>query len=361
MWPEDQRPGEQSQGHPGHQQPQPPNPQGPAPGYGYPQQPQPPQQPGFGPPAYGQPGYGQPGYGHQPAYGQQPVYGQYPGFGPAPQWGAPVPPPAPPGPGSRRGPVIGLAIAAAVVLLAGAAGAAVLLGGHDGQRTVANPNSSATATSAPSAESSGSDATAPNDGFNGDPHSSNAGTKPVVPGWKAVARGDRQVAFDIPQDWTALSSGTDIGFEDPNGNPEVEMGGPAEYKQNWCQDNSLAAAGTKGAVGAKSVQDAAETQAASWAYYGFTDLKSGKKGTLRATKPVPFTNGHGIKGYAASATETGVRRTNPCSTDGAAYAVAWVGADNTLTVWVLYTATGVPGQVPASTITAMENSIRQIQ
>ena len=44
--------------------------------------------------------------------------------------------------------------------------------------------------------------------------------KPVVPGWKVVRRGERNVAFDVPPDWTVDSEGMSVGFEDDKGNPQ---------------------------------------------------------------------------------------------------------------------------------------------
>ena len=177
-----------------------------------------------------------------------------------------------------------------------------------------------------------------NDDGTGDLHGGGSATvQPVVPGWQAVPRGDRAVAFDVPKDWKLDPQSTDIGFNDAKGNPAVLMGGPAEESKYSCGGTARAAAGTKGGKNAKSLQAAAEAEAENWAYFAFTDLTKNPKPLPHLNKAVPFTNSHGIKGYAASATETGEPNTGKCASNGAAYAVAWPGADNQLTIWVMYT------------------------
>lgn len=362
MWPGEQQPdGRQNPQGPAPQQqnafgppsPQGPPPQGPPPQgggpygqqpYGYPQQPGYPQAPGTPPPSgYGQPQYGQP---------QQP-YGYPQGYGQPQQPHSPWAPA--PSPGNRRGLVIGVSAAVAVVLVA-AGVTALLLNRGSGNTPVASGSSSPSAPASPagSAPASADDGT-------GDLHGGGSATvQPVVPGWQAVPRGDRAVAFDVPKDWKLDPQSTDIGFNDAKGNPAVLMGGPAEESKYSCGGTARAAAGTKGGKNAKSLQAAAEAEAENWAYFAFTDLTKNPKPLPHLNKAVPFTNSHGIKGYAASATETGEPNTGKCASNGAAYAVAWPGADNQLTIWVMYTATGVPGEVPAQTIRTMEESIRQI-
>ncbi|WP_269857246.1 hypothetical protein [Streptomyces sp. RPT161] len=358
MWPGEQQPGGQPdpQGAPadarsGGQQPG----HGQAGAFGPPSGFGPP--PGGQPPAFGQPtaaGPGQPPYPPPQAFGyeqQPPGFGQVP-----PQWQQPGPPTLPPQPPNRRRTTIGIAVAAAVVLIAAGVGVAMGLrdGGGDTTTNAASPTPSAAVSAAPS---NAAPSAPPEAGPRGD----GSNVQPVVPGWQAVVRADRKVAFDVPQGWTVKQQDVLIGFEDEKGNPAVGMGAPAIYKENYCGGNTnAAAAGTKGAEGAKSVQDAAENQAQAWAYYGFNDMKSKQKGTLKSTSATPFSNSHGINGYLASATETNVPKTNQCATDGAAYAIAWVGHNSQLTVFVLYTSTGVPSEVPSQTIKTIEGSIRQI-
>ncbi len=365
MWPGEQQPGGQpdpqgapADARPGGQHPGFGEPAafGPAGGFG------PPPGEGFGqPPAFGQPAApGQPQPPGQPPYGPPQGFGyeqQQPGFGQAPtQWQQPGPPAVPPQPPNRRRTTIGVAIAAAVVLIAAGVGVAMGLNDGGGGTTTSAPSPTPSATVSASPASA-----APSAPPEAGPRGDGSDVQPVVAGWQVVVRADRKVAFDVPQGWTIKQQDEIIGFEDEKGNPAVGMGAPAIYKENYCGGNTnAAAAGTKGAEGAKSVQDAAENQAQAWAYYGFNDMKSKQKGTLKYTPAAPFSNSHGIKGYSASATETNVPRTNQCATDGAAHAVAWVGHNSQLTVFVLYTNTGVPTEIPSQTITKIEDSIRQI-
>lgn len=324
----------------------PPAPPQPQPGYGHPH-------PGYGQPAPGQPAYPPPGYGQpQPGYAQPP-------YGRPPQQWASAKPPGGPGTGNRR--TIGIAIATAVVLVAaGVTAVVVTRGGKDDGKHQAGPSASvSTGQDVASPEPSQSAAGAPGGDEEG-PRGSGA-VQPVVAGWQAVARGDRHVAFDVPPGWQVQDPSEFIGFEDEKGDPAITVGGAAEYKENWCgQDTSLASAGSKGDVDAKSLQSSVENAAASTAYYAFNDLKHKAKGKLTYTKAKPFSNSHGIKGYLSSARETGVPRTGKCVTDGVAYAIAWSGTDNVLTEWVLWASTGVSGALPAKTVEEIEQSIRQI-
>lgn len=140
-------PGSPGPDYPGPGQGQPPGPPGygpPAqPGYGQPAQPGygQPAQPSYGQPAqpsYGassQPGYGQPSHGasSQPGYGQpaQPGYGPgHPGYSPGgAMFGGPTPP-------KNRAPlIVGIAVAAVVVLVGGFFLVRSLVGGGTGENT----------------------------------------------------------------------------------------------------------------------------------------------------------------------------------------------------------------------------------
>lgn len=368
MWPGDQQSGGQQypQGNPPQQA------QGP---YG---QPNPYAQPGYQPSGYQQPGYQQPEYPQTQPYGTQNPYAQpvghpqqQPAGYPGPQpWGPPTPgaPDGPP-PGDRRNLTIGIAITAALAVIAAVViGAVVLTGGDDDTKdeakdpTPAPTTTTATPTPAPTttapAVGGGSD-----DSPRGAPDS--VDIKPVVPGWQVVKRGERNVAFDVPPDWSLDSEGTTIGFEDKDGNPAVAMGAPAYYKHDWCTTGDSTAdrgaAGSKGANGAKSIRNAAEVQAEAWAYWAY---QSDGKGTFsKAQRSRPFQNSYGITGWQAQASATGIPRTSKCSSDGAAYTVAWVDptqSDPTkrLVVWVLYCDRGVADELPESTIEKIKSSIR---
>ncbi|MFF7194529.1 hypothetical protein ACFZAM_12540 [Streptomyces sp. NPDC008079] len=352
----------------------------PAPPYG-----QPPSGPGQAAPPnqsaaptqpYGQPGYGTPSPYSQPGYGQQP-----PGGYPTPQnWGPPVPG-GPGGPGGqppqrdRKGLTVGIAITAAVAVIAAVVVGAVYLTGDDKKKTDAkdgSPTASApqSPTGTPSTTAPTSTATGGNadtgDSPRGDPAALDV--KPVIPGWKVVIRSERNVAFDVPPDWSVDSEGMTIGFEDKNGDPAVAMSAPAYYKKDWCKNGNSsadrAAVGTKGANGAKSVRNAAEVQAVSWAYWAYQDNGKGTFSKVQNSKA--FHNAHGISGWQASATAANIPKSSKCSADGAAYTVAWSDPTQTdaakkLVVWVLYADRGVPDQLSDSVIDKIKSTIRPLK
>ncbi|WP_225849711.1 hypothetical protein [Streptomyces sp. HPF1205] len=380
MWPGDQHGGQQNpQGTP----PQPP--QGPygqpnpyaQPGYPQQQPPPPPQPtPGY-PPA--QPYGGQNPYAQPPAGYQQPPAGGYPAAPPVgpptpQQWGPPVPggPEGSGPPGGRRNLTIGIAIASAVAVIAAVVVGAVVLTGNKKDEAAKSPSPATPASRTPSPTPT---TAAPTDSAvtagSGDSPRGAPGAldvKPVVPGWKVVRRTERNVAFDVPPDWTVGDEGEEIGFADKTGNPAVAMGAPAFYKHDWCKSGDgtadRAAAGTKGANGAKSVRNAAEVQATQWAYWAYQENGKGTFSKVMGSKA--FHNAYGISGWQAEATATHVPRTNKCVSDGAAYTVAWIDptqSDPTmrLVVWVLYCDRGVSDQVSQATIDKIKSTIRLIK
>jgi hypothetical protein len=356
---------------------QPPNPYA-QPGYqqpAYPQQPQQPQQPGGQPPSpqspYQQPAqpYGAPASPYaQPGYPQQ---GAAPGYPGPQQYGVPGGPP--PGKDGRRKLTIGIAVTAAIAVVAAiAVGAVYVAGGgkKDDAKGKTTPTATApkspTATATPSTGDTG--ATAPDDGDNPRGAPGSLDVKPVIPGWQVVRRGERNVAFDVPPDWTVDKEGESIGFTDKSGKPEVVMGAPAYYKHEWCDPGNgstadRAAVGTKGGTGAKSLRQAAENEAEAWAYWGYQD--NGKGTFSKAQDSKAFHNSHGITGWQAQATATHLPKSNKCSPpSGIAYTVAWEDpAQKTPTpvVWVLYADTGVPDQLAQSIVDKIKSSIRPLK
>jgi hypothetical protein len=270
---------------------------------------------------------------------------------------------------------IGIAITAAVAVIAAVVVGAVYLTGDDKKDSNAKDQSpTATAPTSPSATpsttaptsaapSSGDDST---DSPRGAPGALDV--KPVIPGWKVVTRSERNVAFDVPPDWTVDSEGMTIGFEDNKGNPAVAMGAPAYYKHDWCTNGNSTAdravVGTKGANGAKSVRNAAEVQATSWAYWAYQDNGKGSFSKVRNSKA--FHNAHGISGWQASATASDIPKSSKCSADGAAYTVAWTDPTQSdpakkLVVWVLYADRGVSDQLAESVIEKIKSTIRPLK
>ncbi|BBA95399.1 hypothetical protein RVR_239 [Actinacidiphila reveromycinica] len=349
---------------PGYQQPTPP----PAPPYGQ-SAPTPPyggQQPAPDNP-YAQPGYpqAQPGQPGQPAGGY-----------PTPQsWGPTVPgaPGGPGGPGGRppgkdnRKLTIGIAITASLAVIAAVAvGAVYFTGDHDKKDDAKGPATpTATTPAKPTATPSPTDTATGTDDDN--PRNGGTEIKPVIPGWKVVRRDQRNVAFDVPPDWTVDSQGMSIGFSDDKGDPEVIMGAPAYYKQAWCKSSDgeadRAAVGTKGGSGAKSLKEAADNEAEAWAYWAYQD--KGKGTFSKAKDSKAFTNSHGISGWQSEATATNVVKANKCvPPSGIAYTVAWKDPSQTTptpVVWVLYADTGVSDQLSQSVVDKIKSTIRPLE
>ncbi|GHF30142.1 hypothetical protein GCM10010218_09250 [Streptomyces mashuensis] len=328
MWPGQQQPG-------GGQNPQPNPYQQP----GYPQQPNPYQQP--------------PGYQQQPN-----PYAQPGGPQPGGQWnapGMPPQPPQPPRPGrNRRTTLIAASAALAVVAAAVVTGVVVLKGGKNDDKGPENNNvAKGTATSAPATPSpAGSSAAPPAPEDN---PRAGVDVKPVIPGWKTVVSTKRQNAFDVPPDWKVNPAGTSTGFE-LDGKPIAVMTSTASYKSGECSKNDeRGKAGSKGAQGAKSEADAAETEALNWVWAAFDKKKTG---TFDHTKAQPYTSDHGISGYWASAKVTGVQKTDKCSTDGKSFTVTYKTASGDLATWVLYAGTGFDGELPDDTIKKIMSTLR---
>ncbi|MFC5723400.1 hypothetical protein ACFP1Z_24870 [Streptomyces gamaensis] len=275
----------------------------------------------------------------------------------APQWPSPTPPvdlgKPPRGGGSKRTTVIAIGAAVAVVAAAVVTGVVVLKDRDQKNDSNPAPQAAGSSPAAPSspAASAGPDAPLDNPRTGGD-------VKPVIDGWKAVINPKRHDAFDVPADWTVESPTLMIGFEDDKGKGLVGMTGPSRFKKGYCQKNGeLAAAGTKGAQGAKSEADAAEVEALNWVFAGFDQKKTGKFDT---TKSQPFKSDYGITGYSASATVTGVKKTDKCTTDGKAFAVTYKDTQGDLATWVLYAAKGVNDELPDETIKKIMSSLRPL-
>ncbi len=384
MWPGQQPPGgEQNnpQGQnpyqqPGYQQPgyDQSNPYQ-QPGY---QQPNPYQQPPQQQP--GQPG--QPGQPQQPGYGRQPGYGQpqQPDYGPpqgppqptGQQWGAPSGPPgAPQPPRDNKKRTTTIAIVAAIAVVAAAAITGALVLGKDdsdgGDESKGKDKTSTAPSSAPA-----SDEPTTEDPAGGGADNPRAGgdatdVKAVIPGWKPVVSPKRHNAFDVPPEWTVESPGLSTGFEDDKGKPLVVMSAPARYKKDYCSvkdkdgyvnKSHAAGAGSKGAQGAKSEASAAKVEAENWVFAAFDQEQTG---TRKVTDAKKFTSAHGLKGYTASATVTGVKKTDKCTTDGKSVTVTYTDTNGDFATWVLYSVKGTKEEVPDATIKKIMSSLRPVK
>ncbi|ATL87023.1 MULTISPECIES: hypothetical protein [Streptomyces] len=359
-----QQPGYQQPGYnqpnpyqqPGYQQPnpyqQPPQQQPPQ------QQPGQPQQPGYGPPQ------GPPG----PPQGPPPGPPQGP---PGQQWGAPSGPPgAPQPPRDNKKRTATIAIVAAIAVVAAAAITGALVLGKDdsdgGDESKGKDKTPAVTSSAPKSEEPTED---PAGGGADNPRAGgDAGdVKPVIPGWKPVVSAKRHNAFDVPPDWTVESPGLSTGFEDDKGKPLVVMSAPARFKKDYCSvkdkdgytnKSHAAGAGSKGAQGAKSEASAAKIEAENWVFAAFDQHQTG---TRKVTEAKKFTSAHGLKGYTSTATVTGVKKTDKCTTDGKSVTVTYTDTNGDFATWVLYSVKGTKEEVPESTIKKIMSSLRPMK
>ncbi|MFF9773707.1 hypothetical protein ACF1HJ_08550 [Streptomyces sp. NPDC013978] len=330
-----------------------------------PQQPNPYQQPGYdqsGQPV--QPGYQQQGY-QQPNPYQQPGYqstGQQAQYGQQPQWGAQAPagPPVPPGGGGgNRTKLIAIIAATAVVVAAGVTGFLVL--GGDGDKDKSKTQSAPSASSSPTASESPED----------NPRGEDAGAKPTVEGWKVVVNPKWGTAFDVPADWEVQSPDTITGFEDAekgDGSPFIVMSAPAILKERYCtsdddkdgneESSSLAAAGTKGQQGAKSTEDIARGDSASWVFAGYTDQKDASKKKMTIGKAKAYTTASGVEGSVATTYSTGVAKKGKCDTDGKATSFAFKNSAGDYVSWTFRGAKGVQEEVPDATVRKILSTVR---
>ncbi|MEE1755477.1 hypothetical protein [Streptomyces sp. SP18CS02] len=359
MWPGQQPPG-------GEQNPQDPN-QNPYQQAGY-QQPNPYQQPGYqqpGPPTVPpggqqqpgqQPGYAQPPY-QQPGYAQPNPYQQPT----VPQYAVPGQPPGPPTPppgGRKNTTLIAIVAATAVVVAAGVTGFLVLNKDDESTRAGGDGKPSQSA-SKPADSPSAIDN--PRDG------SSNA--KPTIPGWKVVYNPKYGTQFDVPADWEVGNSGGLTFIEDKkknDGQPILTMSAPAYFKGEWCtfdtnkdgreEQWSLATVATKGGQGAKDTAEASYNEAFNWVYGAYAQLEA--KGTVKATKAVPYTSKSGLTGHVSTATALNTKKDNKCDTDGKSIAFSFKNAKGDFASWVLYANAGIKDELANELIQQILSTVR---
>lgn len=266
----------------------------------------------------------------------------------------------------NRAKAVAVAAAAAVVLAVGVTGSLVLGGSKDD-----NANGGGTHRKAPASAPPSATASAPT---SKNPRGSATG-RPTVPGWKVVVNPDLGTAFDVPPDWDVKPPETMIGFDDSKldyddpknwGKVVVAMGAPAIDQENWCLSDSdkdglvdrtwLAAAGTKGAKGARSTGDAALSQVAQWVYGGYT--QPDRKSIVADRTAKPYTTRSGVKGDTAWARSRNTPARGRCASDGKAVTFAFRNSAGDLVAWNLFGATGVRGELPDSTIMKILSTVR---
>ncbi|GHD99610.1 hypothetical protein [Streptomyces alanosinicus] len=279
------------------------------------------------------------------------------------QWGAPPPvgAPQPPRGGGNRTKAIAIGAATVVVVAAGVTGFLVLGGNKDDHAGGDKPTSSASASQSPTASASGS---------GDDPRGAGGdagGEKPTIPGWKVTVNPKRGIAFDVPADWTVGSPTSAFGFADnKTGNPVAYMAGVAEYKPKWCtsdddkdgrtEDTDLAAAGSKGAGGAKNTDEVAVNTVGWWVYAPYT--QPDKKSFTVDAKAQPYKTASGVQGSIAWARSSHTPQKGKCATDGKALAFGFKNAAGDFVSWIFFGAKGVPDEVPKATIMKILSTVR---
>ncbi|CAL9386998.1 hypothetical protein [Streptomyces sp. enrichment culture] len=297
----------------------------------------------------------QPNPYRQPGYQQQPYAGQQQ---PAP-WNAPtVTAGGPPGRGPGNGRTKLLAIvAAAVVVVAAAVTGTVLLGGGEDDEASPGPGTSSPAASSPAASAAD------------DPRGGGDAPKPTVEGWTVVANPDHGLAFDVPASWVPQSRDwvTYVAEDDdPEEKPLVAMKAPAVLKERWCgsdddRDGSvehtpLATAGTRGNNGARSTEEIARNDSATWVYGAFAQPDRDKVSTGPVTS---FTTASGIEGSLATSRSSGVAKKGKCDVNGKATTFAFKSADGDFVSWSFFGAAGVTDEVPEATVRKILATVRE--
>ncbi|MFM9371123.1 hypothetical protein [Streptomyces sp. Da 82-17] len=361
MWPGQQPPG-------GEQNPQDPN-QQPYPQQGYPQQGQ--QQGQQQPNPYTQPGYQatppqgapqqQPGTPPPPP-GAPMQPGPYQQQG-TPQWNAPTTPlgaPQPPSGGRNKTTVTAIVAATAVVIAAGVTGFLVL-GGEDEGTDAAKGGEKKPSSSAPASPSE--EPTPTEEGRGNGPS-----VEPVIDGWQVVVNPKRGTAFDVPPGWVVKEPDSQLSYiDEKTEKPVTTMTGITEYKPDWCQYDEdkdgrkdswkLAAAGTKGANGAKNTGEAAQNTVGWWVYGPYTQPNQKNIGLSKPSKYKSKLTG--LEGSIAYAESQGVPESkNPCATEGKALSFAFKNKANDFVVWSIFGPKDVKDEVSEATIKKILSSVR---
>ncbi|MFF9815751.1 hypothetical protein [Streptomyces sp. NPDC014006] len=296
--------------------------------------------------------YGQPNPYQQPGYHQPNPYTQSSGD----LWNAPtITAPPPPGGSGRRTKVIAVTVAATVVVAAAVTGA-VLLGGGSDHKAAPDPIASS-ASASPSSDA--------------DPRNGDGAPKPTIAGWKVVVNTERGIAFDVPAGWTLKSPGW-VSYvsdkNDPKDKPIVGMKAPALLNEKWCGEDTdrdgridytqLASVGSRGNNGARSTEEIARSDSASWVYGAYSQPDRKKITTSAVTT---FTTASGITGSLATSQSSGVVRRHKCDTDGKATTFAFKDAEGDFVSWSFVGAKGVGEEVPDTTVRQILNTVRLVK
>ncbi|MEV0115229.1 hypothetical protein AB0H77_18575 [Streptomyces sp. NPDC050844] len=315
------------------------------------------QQPGGGPNQ-------QPNPYHQPGYQQQ---GQQQGHQQPAPWNAPTVPGGPAqaphddGGGSGRGSgnrtkIVAIVAAAAVVVAAGVTGF-LLLGGDKDDTAKPDPTRSAPTSPSPAASDKA------------DARGNDRGPKPTIPGWQTVVNPERGIAFDAPPGWALKSKDwvEAVGEADDPDSILIGMAAPAVLKEQWCASDPdrdgvkdytpLGEAGSKGNRSAKSTEQIAEKDSATWVYGAYSQPDRKK---IRTSAVESYTTKSGITGSLASSSVSGVKKADDkCRTDGKATTFGFKDSQGKLVSWSFFGARGVSGEVPEATVKKMLSTVRE--
>ncbi|CAM5338774.1 putative protein OS=Streptomyces alboniger OX=132473 GN=CP975_04685 PE=4 SV=1 [Streptomyces alboniger] len=194
--------------------------------------------------------------------------------------------------------------------------------------------------------------------------------KATVAGWKIVVNPKWGTAFDVPADWEVQSPTSAIAFEEENSDdlkPIITMGAPAILKSKWCESDddkdgrtdtmSLAAAGTKGADGAKDTDEVALNNAC---LVGLRRVHpAGQEEHHRREE------GHALHDRVRHQGQLllgVVDRPHPakgkCVTDGKAISFGFKNSAGDFVSWNFYGAKGVKEEVPKETIMKILSTVR---
>jgi hypothetical protein len=237
------------------------------------------------------------------------------------------------------------AVVVVLVVLVVGGGAALAVAGSRGHRrhTAAVPSPSSTRSRVPSYVPS-------------PPPSAPA----KVPGWRAVVAVKHGLTYDVPPStWSVKSADTIVGFEDPNGRPEVAGSGVAVYKEGYCPGHSgswraqTAVAGYGRTDPAGAAKDAART----WATYGYSPDTGGSAPAVTLSAPkAPSASGTGATEVTATVT---VHDDEPCSPPrGVVHAVAVPLKSGEVSVLIVMADQGVPDATSDTDLEKIAGSAR---
>ncbi|MGW2649212.1 hypothetical protein ACWC2T_30905 [Streptomyces sp. NPDC001393] len=268
--------------------------------------------------------------------------------------------------GGNRAKAIAVAAAATVIAAVGVTGSLLLEGHKDDNADGGSGNTKAPASAPHSATATAKASGKPGGG---------ARERPTVPGWKVVVNPKWGTAFDVPPDWHVERPDMMLGFEDSKvdysdpknwGKVVIIMSAPAELRENWClsdddhdgrvSSTALAAAGTKGAKGARSTGDAALSQAPQWVYGGYT--QPDRKSIVSDRTAKPYTTRSGVRGSIAWARSRNTPQKGKCASEGKAITFGFRNSAGDLVAWSLFGATGVRDELPDSTIMKILSTVR---